>query len=57
MPTYEAFLLCDDGHECCITTTVDENDPLFMQDIILVAIEQGHKPVEVMSVEYIGENS
>ena len=57
MPTYEAFLLCDDGHECCITTTVDENDPLFMQDIVLVAIEQGHKPVEVMSVEYIGENS
>ena len=35
MPTYEACLLCDDGDEVRITTAVDENEPLFMQDIIL----------------------
>ena len=55
MPTYEACLLCDDGDEVRITTAVDENEPLFMQDIILDAITQGYKPVDVMSVEWIGD--
>ena len=55
MPTYEACLLCDDGAEVLITTAVDENDPLFMQDVMLDAITQGHKPVEVLSVEWIGD--
>ena len=55
MATYEAFLLCDDGKEISVTSTVDEDDPLFIQDIMLVAIEQGHRPVEVLTIEWIGE--
>ena len=57
MATYLVTFLCDDGETAAVSVRVDESDPLYLQDAILVAIEMGHRPVEVTCVEYVEDET